>query len=296
MDKKKPVSKLFFRYAVIVLGCAIYSLGVALFLDANDLAAGGVTGIAIMINFLTGWDVGWLIAVINIPLFILAAIFFGKYFTLSTLFSTLLSSLLIEFWAHIFRDVPPLTENVLIAAICGGGLYGLGLGMIFRMGSSTGGTDIVVKILRKKFRAMRTGIISMILDVIIVAASAFVYKDFELLFYTVVSIVLFTICFDWVLYGGNSAKMVYIIPSDDSLAAEICRRAMHDLDLGVTYVEGEGAYTGKKRKVMLCAVKNYLYPKLRDVVRDTDKNAFMIVSSANDIYGEGYKGHDEEEL
>lgn len=296
MKTDKPALHFLIQYTIIVFGCVIYSLGVALFLDANNLAAGGVTGIAIMINFLTGWDVGWLIAAINVPLFILAAVYFGKSFTLSTLFSTLLSSLLIELWTHIFRTLPPLTENVLISAVCGGGLYGLGLGMIFRMGSSTGGTDVVVKILRKKFRAMRTGVISMILDVVIVAASAFVYKDFELLFYTVVSIVLFTICFNWVLYGGNSAKMVYIIPSDDSLATEICNRAMHELDLGVTYVNGEGGYTGKTRKVVLCAVKNYLYPKLRDVVRDIDKNAFMIVSSANDIYGEGYKGHDEEEL
>lgn len=284
------------RYSLITLGCIVYALGVALFLDPYNLAAGGVTGIAIMITYASGWNVGWIIVVINLPLFVLGAIFFGKKFTLSTLFSTLLSSLLIEFWAYILKDHIPATDNILIATILGGALFGLGLGLIFRMGSTTGGTDIIVKILRKKFRFMRTGVISMIIDCIIVCASAFVYKDFELTFYTIVSIVIFTLCFDCVLYGGNSAKMVYIIAADDEKGGEICRRALSELDVGATYVDGEGAYTGKKRKVLMCAVKNYMYPKLRDIVRETDKDAFMIVSSANEIYGEGYKRHDDEDL
>lgn len=296
MDRKKTIKNLLIRYAVITFGCAVYSLGVALFLDPLNLAAGGVTGIAIMLNFGTGWNVGWIIVAINVPLLVLGAIFFGRNFTLSTLFSTLLSSLFIEFWAFCLKDYIPATQNYLIAALVGGGLFGLGLGVIFRMGSSTGGTDIIVKILRKKFRFMRTGVISMIIDVLIVSASAFVYQDFELTCYTVISIVVFTLCFDWALYGGSTAKMVYVIASDDGLAEEICRRAMTELDVGATYVDGEGAYTGKHRKVVLCVVKNFLFPKLRDIVREIDKNAFMIVSSANEIYGEGYKRHDDEEL
>lgn len=284
------------RYALITLGCVVYSLGVALFLDANNLASGGVTGIAIMINSLIGLDVGWLIIIINIPLLILGAVFFGKRFVLSTVYSTVLSSLFIELFTYVFAKFIPLTDNMLIVSVVGGALFGLGLGLIFRMGSTTGGTDIIVKILRKKFRSMRTGVISMLIDLAIVLASVFLYKDFELLFYTVISIIVFTICFDWVLYGGTTAKMVYVIASEDALAEEICRRAMTELDVGATYVSGEGAYTGKRRKVVMCAVKNYLFPKLRDIVRETDKDAFMIVSSAKEIYGEGYRRNDGEEL
>ncbi len=294
--KSKQVLKFILRYAVITLGCLIYSLGVVMFLDANNIVSGGVTGIAIMINSLSGWDVGWLIILINIPLFVLGAVFFGKKFIVSTIYSTVVSSLCIEMWTYALKDILPVTDNILIAAVVGGALFGMGLGLIFRMGSTTGGTDIIVKILRKKFRSMRTGIISMMIDIIIVSMSVFVFKDFELLFYTVVSIAVFALFFDWVLYGGSTAKMVYIIASDDDLSEEICRRAMTELDVGATYVDGEGAYTGKNRKVIMCAVKNYLFPKLRDIVREVDKNAFMIVSSAKEIYGEGYKRNDDEEL
>lgn len=296
MEKKKLISNFIFKYALITLGCVIYSLGVALFLDPNNLAAGGVTGIAIMINYGVHWNVGWIIVLINVPLFVLGFIFFGKQFALSTLFSTLVSSGFIELWAFAFKQYIPIFDDLFINSVLGGMLFGIGLGLIFRMGSTTGGTDIIVKILRKKFRSMRTGVISMIIDVIIVAVSAFVYHDLVTTFYTILSIVIFTLCFDRVLYGGSTAKMVYIIAADDNLAQDICRRILTELDVGATYVDGEGAYTGKKRKVLMCAVKNYLFPKLRDIVRETDKSAFMIVSSAKEIYGEGYKRHDDEEL
>lgn len=236
-----------------------------------------------------------MIIIINVPLFILGAIFFGKNFTLSTLFSTLLSSGLIEVWEIAFGKYLPITQNVLISAVIGGTLFGLGLGLIFRMGSTTGGTDIPVKILRKKFRFIKTGVISMAIDVCIIAVSALIFKDFELACYTVISIVVFTLTFDWVLYGGNSAKLVYIISTDEK-SALISDRILKELDIGATYVDGEGAYTGNDKRIIMCAVKNFLYPKLRDIVKDADPEAFMIVSSAKEIYGEGYKNHNDDDL
>lgn len=298
MNKKLALS-LLKKYGVIILGCIIYSLGVALFLDANNLAAGGVTGIAIIINNFTGvLDTGVLIIIINIPLLILGAFFFGRNFTLSTLFSTVVSSAFIELWNYLFKTFYhlPITENLLISSIIGGAMFGAGLGLIFRMGSSTGGTDIIVKILRKKFRYLKTGIISMIIDIIIVGASAIVNKgDLELTFFTLLSIVVFTVCFDAVLYGGNSAKLTYIITTQEK-SQLICERILKELDIGATYIDGEGAYTNESKRIIMCAVKNILYPKLRDIVRDIDPNAFTIVSSAKEIYGEGYKPHNDEEL
>lgn len=293
--KRKIVLNILKRYSVILLGCVMYSLGVALFLDPVNLAAGGVTGIAIVLSYLTGWDTGLLIILINVPLFILGAIFFGRNFTLSTLFSTIVSSLLIELWNFALKDFIPFFNDVLLNALLGGTLFGIGLGLIFRMGSTTGGTDIIVKILRKKFRYLRTGVISLIIDIVIVACATAVYRDFELACYTVISIVIFTSIFDRVLYGGNSAKMIYIISTDDK-ARLICDKILKELDVGATYIEGEGAYTGSERRIIMCAIKNFLYPKLRDVVRETDPNAFMIVSSAKEIYGEGYKGHNDDEV
>lgn len=288
------------KYSVIILGCVIYSLGVALFLDANNLAAGGVTGIAIVINYLAesgglvGWDTGIIIVILNVPLFILGAVFFGGKFIVSTLFSTVASSLLIELWTYTLAKFLPFTENTLISALIGGTLYGAGLGLIFKMGSTTGGTDIVVKILRKKFRYLKMGVISMIIDVVIVGVSAFIYKDFELTFYTVLSLIIFTFVFDWVLYGGNSAKLVYIITTAEH-SNEICDGILKELDVSATILDGTGAYTGADRVIIMCAVKNLLYPKLRDLIKQYDPRAFTIVTSAKEIYGEGYKAHGEDE-
>lgn len=194
-EKKIIIAK---NCAFITLGCIIYSLGVALFLDPYGIASGGVTGIAIIINYATN-DVigtGWLILIINVPLFIIGAIFFGKTFIISSIISTALSSGLIELWAKFVVPHIPVMGNSLIAPVVGGALFGFGLGLIFRAGSSTGGTDIIVKLLRRKFRHLRTGIISMAVDVVIVAASGFVYKDMELLILTVLSIIVFTVMFE----------------------------------------------------------------------------------------------------
>lgn len=295
------------RYSLIVLGCLIYSAGVSFFLDANDIASGGVTGIAIIIRSLLGLTpitnllseellTGILIVVINIPLFIIGFIFVGKEFTLSSLFATLLSSALIEVWNILLEKcIITTTHDVLISALVGGVMFGGGLGLIFRMGSSTGGTDILVKLLRKKFRYINTAIISMIIDIIIVCCSFAVFRDFDLLCYTIISIVLFTIGFDILLYGGNSAKLVYIISMEDK-AQSICDRIVKELEISATVTDGKGAYTGDNKRMILCAIKSFLYPKLRDVVKECDPAAFMVVTSAKEIYGEGYKNHTDEEL
>lgn len=296
MDKaeKKMLAK---NVLLIFLGCIVYSAGVALFLDANELASGGVTGIAIIVDYATGGVVGtgWLILIINVPLFIVGGVFFGKKFLFSSLASTAVSSGMIELWSYFVTPKMPIIQNTLYPALVGGAMFGAGLGMIFRAGSSTGGTDIIVKILHRKFRHLRTGIISLGVDVAIVAVSGIVYKDLELLITTVLSIIAFTVMFDRVLYGGNSAILVHIITTPEK-AKPICDGLLLDLDVGATILDGMGAYTGDNKTVILCAVKNIVYPHLRDVVKKYDKDAFTIVSSAKEIYGEGYKSHDDEEL
>ncbi len=297
MKNKASVLKFFKKYSVMTLGCIIYSLGVALFLDANELAAGGVTGIAIIISFLAGEKIGtgWLIIILNVPLFVLGVIFLGKKFILPTLYATLFSSGLIELWNWLILPHMPEITNMLIPATVGGALYGAGLGLIFRMGGTTGGTDIIVKILRKKFRYMKTGIISMMIDVVIVGVAGIIFRNIEQTFYTVISLILFVISFDFVLYGGNTAKLVYIVTTADK-SELICNGILQELDISATIIDGKGAYTGNERTVIMCAVKNYLFPKLRDVIKDADANAFTIVTSAQEIYGEGYKEHGGDEL
>jgi uncharacterized membrane-anchored protein YitT (DUF2179 family) len=307
MEKRQLIKDYAIRYAVITLGCLFYSFGVSLFLDAGGLSSGGVTGIAIIINHLLRFnnidfiDTGIIIVIINIPLLIVGTLHFGKKFLFSTVYTTLLSSLLMVFWKWLFNQVYhlPITDNMLISAVFGGALFGVGAGLIFRMGGSTGGTDIPVKILRKKFRHIKTGMISMTSDIIVVALSFLVFQalgegdGLDVLFYTIVSVVVFTIVFDWVLYGGNSAKMVYIITSPDK--KEVLReRILNDVDTGATLVDAEGAYSKQQKAILLCVVKPFLYPKLRDVVHEEDNEAFIIVSSAKEIYGKGYQNPDDD--
>lgn len=296
MDKAKKIN-IAKKCALIILGSIIYSLGVALFLDRNALASGGVTGIAILINYVTSNVIGtgWIILIINVPLFIIGAVFFGKYFIISSVISTALSSGLIELFARFVAPIMPDMQNSVIAPLVGGVLYGGGLGMIFRAGSCTGGTDIIIKLLRRKFRHLKSGVISMIIDMIIVGVSGFIYKDLELLLLTVLSIAVFTVSFDFVLYGGNSAKLVQIITTEDKVRP-ICDGILKDLDSSATILDAKGAYSGSDKKVILCVVKNYMYPRLRDIIREYDDAAFTVVSSANEIYGEGYKDHNAEEL
>lgn len=293
----KAVKKKFLINCVLVIvGCIVYSIGVSLFLDPYHMAAGGVTGISILINYATG-DVigtGWIILIINVPLFIIGGIFFGRNFVLSSFVVTGISSGMIELWNYTV--VPYMPEiNIIIAAVVGGALFGGGLGIIFRTGSSTGGTDIIVKLLRKKFRYLKTGIISMSIDITIVAVSGIVYKDLELFLLTVISVIVFATMFNRALYGGNSAMVAHIITTKER-AALICDGILKELDVGATVIDGKGAYSGTDRAIVMCAVKNYIYPRLRDVVKKYDSDAFTIVSSAMEIYGEGYKSHDDEEL
>lgn len=295
MEKKKIALNILKRYSIASLGCILYALGVELFLSPNGIATGGVTGISLIIEHLTGIGAGVFVLVINIPVFILGAVFFGRNFAISTIYSTVLSAVLMEVFDFLLVDVVPITESPLIAAIAGGVLFGAGMGLVFRMGSSTGGTDIIVKILRRKFRQLKTGEISLCVDIIIVTASAIVYRDFEQGFYSAVSLITFMLTFDLVLYGGNSAKLVYIVPSRKD-SDVMCETIMKEINTGATFLRGRGAYTGDDKDVIMCVCKNVSYPKLRDVVRREDPKAFMIVTSAREIYGEGYADPNAEEL
>lgn len=285
------------KCAMILSGCIIYSLGVALFLDPGAIASGGVTGIAIIVNYVTGdlIGTGWIILIINVPLFIIGAIFFGRNFIISTVIATGLSSGLIELWAYTVAPHMPEMENSLIPAVVGGGLFGGGLALIFRAGSTTGGTDIIVKLLRKKFRHMKTGVISMVIDMIIVAVSGIIYRDVELLILTALSIIVFTAVFDRVLYGGNPAMLVHIVTTADKVQP-ICDGILKELDSSATILDGKGAYSGDDKVVVMCVIKNFLYPRLKDIIKTHDSTAFTVVTSAKEIYGEGYKAHDSEEL
>ena len=295
MNKKTIALKILKQYAIITVGCIVFALGIALFLDAGTLATGGVSGIAIILSHITPFDrTGIWIVILNVPLIILGAVSFGRYFVLSTLYSTVVSSLLVELFHFLFSAYLPITEDIVVSGVIGGGLAGLGIGTVFRMGSTTGGTDILVKVLRKKFRYIKTGIISLAIDIVIVGISFIAFgRQIDLTFYTALSILIMSLSINWAIYGTEPAKLMYII-TDEEHAPKICEKILKELDVGATCIDGEGAYTGNARRIILCAIKKIQYPKLCDFIHEIDPRAFTIVSSAKEIYGEGYKDNKDD--
>ena len=287
--KKKSVGKTVLDYLLITVACAIYSVAVSLFLDPNSLAPGGVTGISIILNRVISVETGTLIFLINIPILILGAWKFGLRFILSTIYATALISL----FTNLLSGVQAVTTDPLLAALVGGSLAAVGIGWVFKAGATTGGTDIIIKILRIKMPHLKTGGLFLAMDAVIVTISAFVFKDIDVALYAGLTVFVISLVLDVVLYGRDEAKLIFII-SDRS--EQITRRLLEELDIGVTYVRGAGAFSGKEKQVIMCATKKATAPKTEVIVKEEDPQAFMIITSATEIYGEGYKSSFSEKL
>lgn len=266
----------------IILGSFIYAAGVALFLDPNNLAPGGLIGIAVILNRLVSIDTGTLYFILNIPIVILGWWKFGGRFIASTFFAILINSVMTNKLAMF----PPITTEPLLAALAGSILVGVGIAIVFQCGATTGGTDIIVKVLRTKYKHLKTGFLFLVTDIIIVAASGLVFKDFNIVLYAFIAVTVSGKAMDYMLYGSDEAKLIYIISNHGE---QIAARILKDMDIGATFLSGQGAYTGTEKKVIMCVVQKKRAPELEDIVKHEDKDAFMIVSSANEIYGEGYK-------
>ncbi len=269
-------------YMVITAASVVYAVAVSFFLDPNSLAPGGVTGIAIILNRIIGLETGTWMFLINIPILALGMWKFGWKFILSTLYCTFTTSC----FTNLLTPVGALTEDPLLAALVGGSLMAVSLGLVFRAGATTGGTDIIIKLLRMRFPHLKTGSLFLLTDACIVTASAFVFQNLDTALYAGVVVFINSVLLDLVLYGRDGAKMFFII-SDNHAA--IVKRLLEELDISATYISGSGAYTGMDKKVILCVVKKPLSPKLEEIVRQEDSRAFTIITSASEIYGEGYK-------
>lgn len=287
--RKKSVGKTVRNYLQITVACAIYSSAVSLFLDPNSLAPGGVTGIAIILNRLIPVETGTLILLINIPILILGAWKFGLRFCLSTIYSTVLISL----FTNLLSSVKVVTTDPLLAALVGGTLTAVGIGWVFKAGATTGGTDIIIKLLRVKMPHLKTGGLFLAMDAAIVAISAFVFKNTDVALYAGLTVFIVSLVLDLVLYGKDEAKLIFII-SDHS--EQITKRLLEELDIGATYIQGSGAFSGKEKQVIMCVAKKAIAPKTEVIVKEEDPQAFMIVTSAMEIYGEGYKSYFSEKL
>ncbi|WP_026507335.1 YitT family protein [Butyrivibrio sp. MC2013] len=287
----KKIRKLLIQYFFITVGSFLYGIGTALFSDPNNLAPGGFTGIAIALNRIVPFGTGAWFMVLNIPVLILGTWKFGLHFIVSTLYATGLISAVTDILAR-FAVVFAVNDKVL-AAFFGGALTAIGMGLIFMQGGTSGGSDIIIKILRLRYPHVKTGGILFATDLVVIFFATLVMKDVPAGLYSIISVFVSGLVLDAVLYGRDEAKVLYIISDEYKAIAE---RLLKELDVGVTYVYGQGAYSKTYKRVILCVVKKRVSPLAEQIVREEDPKAFLIVSSAMEIFGEGYKSYFEEKV
>ena len=288
---KANISRIIKDYTQITAGALLYAMGVSLLLGPNELASGGVSGIAIIINALfDAIPTGTWVVILNVPIIILGVWKLGAKILVPTFYALAVSSGVMTLF-ELF--CPPVTYNPMLACVCGGALVAAGVGLVFRGGATTAGTDIIVKLLRLKYRHISTGAIFLFADGLVCLASGFVFQNFENALYAAISLFIQMFVLNMVLYGSDEARMVYIISDRDEI---IAKRLLEEIDAGATYLYGNGAYTGKDRKVLMCALKMRAVPQAREIIRQEDSDAFVIVTKATNVFGEGFKSHVEDDL
>lgn len=269
-------------YCIITAGVLLSALGINLFLSPHAIVSGGASGIAILVHSLTGFPIGVFMLLCNIPLFILGVFFLGHGFGIRSLYGTVLFSVLTDATAFL----PSLTDNLIMAAIFGGALLGIGIGVIFLVGASGGGTDILAALGHKIVPAVDVGKWIFVIDIIIISAGAFYFRQTELVLAGILTLFLNVILVDYIISGANVAKIVYIISDkNETIAKEI----MEKVERGVTGIYTHGMYEREDRTMLMCVVKRFELQKLEKIVKENDKKAFIIYSQARRVAGEGFK-------
>lgn len=275
---------------IIIAGCVIYAFGLVIFLEPNNIAPGGVSGIALIINYaFPSVSIGGLIIILNIPLFLAGWKFEGKPFLIKSVFGTVISSILIDLFSGFYN----YTDDPLLSAIYGGLLIGVGLGLVFTRGATTGGSDIIGRLLKVKFPYLSMGRLVLFADVIVVTIAAIVFGHFNYALYALIALSICSVVLDKILYGVDTAKVAYIITSRPE---EVFRRIDSELERGATYLNGEGAYSGKPTKVILTAIRLQQIAELKHIVRDVDPSSFVIISDAQEVLGDGFRAHHEKQF
>jgi len=282
------VKKLLLSFGELTVGSFLFALSLTLFLDPASIVTGGVSGIAIILARLVPLSVGFLFFILNLPILLVGLFVFGIRFMLATLYATALSSLFTELQAYLLAPFLPITENLILASLFGGLFCGAGLGLVLRGGGTTGGTDIGVRLLRLKFPHIREGLFFFIIDCTIVLASAAVFRSLESALYSTVALIVCSKALDGILYGKMEEKLMIIITGNPEQLGE---HLMTEFEAGITYLSGMGGWYKEKKRIILCAVKAKLYPKISERISELDPESFMIVCSAKEVFGEGFSRH-----
>ncbi|TYQ16774.1 UNVERIFIED_CONTAM: uncharacterized membrane-anchored protein YitT (DUF2179 family) [Acetivibrio alkalicellulosi] len=285
-------------YLWIVLGAVITASGINIFLVPYKIAPGGVSGIATVLYYLSGerLPVGFIMLFFNIPLFILGIRFIGKKFVIKTLLGTILLSLTIDMSRPIGNyivekylinpDINGSSPDILLYSMFGGLLMGIGLGLVFRSGATTGGTDLAARILNPFMTSLTLGQTLLLIDSCVIVFAAIVFQSFQLALYAIVALYISSKIIDAILEGVNFSKALFII---SDMSEKIAPRILKELDRGVTALKGTGMYTKDDKQVLLCVVHRGQLTMLKRIVREIDEKAFIILTDIREVLGEGFK-------
>ena len=277
-------------YAVITLGSILYALAYNIFYAPNLVAMGGLTGLGQVLNALIPvLPVGTTVFVMNVPLFFLGWKFIGGHLLVSSLYAMTFSSFAIDVMDMIYQ-FPPM--DTMLAAIFGGALLGAGIGLVFSKGATTGGTDLIARLLKLKFAWLPMGTLVLIPDFIVIVLAAIAFGKVESALYGIVSLYITTKVMDTVLYGLDSSKVAYIISDSYREIAD----AIIAMDRGATLLHGEGVYSGNEKKVLMVAFKQKEIVPLKEKVNEIDPHAFLIVCDAHDVLGEGFRTYSKDDI
>lgn len=285
------VKKNLIPFLVITLASAVYALGFVWCYAPNGIAFGGVTGVAQILNYLAPvLPVGVTVIVLNIPLFLLGWKLIGGRLLVSSLYAMFLSSVFIDVLTPLY-DWQPM--DPMLASIFGGVLMGLSLGLVFQRGATTGGTDLLARLLKLKLAWLPMGKLLMGIDLAVIVLVAAAFGTLKAALYGLVALYISSIVMDGVLYGMDTAKVAYIISDRNE---EISEAIFQGLDRGVTILHGQGAYPGKEQDVLMCAFKQREITAIKAAVKEVDPEAFLIVCDAHDVLGAGFKEYKKDDI
>ena len=272
-------------YAQIILGCVLGAAAYPLFITPNNIAPGGVTGVAVILNYLFHLPVGTISLILNIPLFLIGYRSMGSIFAFRSLIATILFSV----WIDIL-PLEAMTMDPLLGTVFGGVLLGLGLGLILRGSATTGGTDMIARLVHKRFEFISTGTFLFIFDFLVVVCAAFLIGTTQAL-YATINIYVTSRVIDSIMVGFSGNKACLIISSSWE---KIRQRILSEVNRGVTELSARGGYTGEERPTLLCVLSRQEIALLKNIVQEEDKKAFMIIMEAHEAIGDGFSGmHDK---
>ena len=287
---KKRIWKEILWAGTTAIGSALFALGFAMFLIPNDINTGGISGLAMILRELLGFgSIGTLTLLMNIPLFLIGGLKIGKRFFAGSLIGMVVSSVLMD----LFALIPFATPEPLIGGLYGGVLCGAGLGMVFMAGASTGGSDILVRLLKKKYRNLPIGSISIMFDAMVVLLTGLVFRDISKALYSGVVVFVCGHVIDAVVYRFDYSRVALIISKEHE---KIAKAISDQLDRGATYLHGSGSYTHQNIEVVLAVVRKGQLAELKELVMDIDENAFVIVQEAHQVLGDGFAHYSPDSL